>query len=474
MKNLLLLCLAVCFLSSCGGSECAGDAASCRAAQQAAKQAELFDGEYGQCAVPQQKRFVREHLDDVYLWYAEINHIPAEAFSNAEDYFKALLVTKKDRFSFSQAQTQVTNFFQAGEEIGYGFNYIVEDNKILISYIDPNSPAEKAKIVRGAEILAIDGTPILQLARKVRNDALFPKEIEESHQFEILPRGAKESRQLSLTSKVVFKHAVQISKVIDDAGRKFGYLQFNQHNIPAEGELLFAMLQFRNAGIQDLIVDMRYNRGGYLFVASEMAAMIAGPQVDGKIFEKLLYSDKHLQKTYAAASTMVFPQTSRDKTFPLPRLNLPRVFVLTGPDTCSASEAIINGLAPFMEVILIGNKTCGKPYGFTQRNFCGSSYFAIEFTGVNDKGFGDYANGFKPTCFVADDYEHALGEKEERLLATALNYAKTGACSRTVARAPAKGAAPSNQPSLPPPHLLDPLDPLDPLDQDWRNQRLLN
>lgn len=457
MKNLLLLCLTACLLASCGGDDCNSDAATCRAAQQAQA------GENGQCTIPNQKSFARAHLDDVYLWYAEINHTPAEAYSNAEDYFKSLLVTRKDRFSYSQAQTQVTNFFQAGEEIGYGFNFIVDDNKLLLSYIDPSSPAEKEKISRGAEILAIDGTPVWQLSRKVRNDALFPKELGESHQFEILPHGAKVSRQITLTSKVIFKHAVQTTKIIEHAGRKFAYLQFNQHNRNAEGELLFFMMQFQNEGVQDLILDMRYNRGGYLYVASSMASMIAGPQVDGKIFEKLLYSDKHIQKNYAASSTIFFPKTSNDNTVTLPRLNLPRVFVLTGPSTCSASEAIINGLTPFMEVILIGNKTCGKPYGFSQRSFCGTSYFAIEFTGVNDKGFGDYADGFQPTCVVADDFEHALGEKDERLLASALHYAQTGACPRQVARAASKGAVTTSKPNT----------PAYQIDQDWRNQRLL-
>ncbi len=101
----------------------------------------------------------------------------------------------------------------------------------------------------------------------------------------------------------------------------------------------------------------------------------------------------------------------------LPQLNLPRVFVLTTGSSCSATESIINSLSPFMQVITIGGTTCGKPYGFIQQDNCDTSYFAIQFDGVNAAGTGSYTNGFAPACSVADDLDHALGDRSERLLA---------------------------------------------------------
>ncbi len=94
------------------------------------------------------------------------------------------------------------------------------------------------------------------------------------------------------------------------------------------------------------------------------------------------------------------------------------MFVLTGNGTCSASEAIINGLRGVdVQVIQIGATTCGKPYGFYPQDNCGTTYFSIEFKGVNAKGFGDCADGFSPAtparlpaqlpgCSVADDFTH--------------------------------------------------------------------
>jgi carboxyl-terminal processing protease len=121
----------------------------------------------------------------------------------------------------------------------------------------------------------------------------------------------------------------------------------------------------------------------------------------------------------------------------LPRLALPRAFVLTTGGTCSASEAVINGLRGVgVEVVIIGDTTCGKPYGFSRRDNCGVAYFPIEFQGVNALGFGDYAGGFAPTCALPDDFDHALGAPNERLLSAALKYVDTGSCPAPGASAP--------------------------------------
>ncbi|MES2047184.1 MAG: hypothetical protein V4447_02205 [Pseudomonadota bacterium] len=81
-----------------------------------------------------------------------------------------------------------------------------------------------------------------------------------------------------------------------------------------------------------------------------------------------------------------------------------------------------------IEVTLIGATTCGKPYGFYPAPNCGTTYFTIQFQGVNNKGFGDYADGIAATCNVADDFTHALGDTAEGQLAAALKYNSTKVC----------------------------------------------
>jgi carboxyl-terminal processing protease len=111
--------------------------------------------------------------------------------------------------------------------------------------------------------------------------------------------------------------------------------------------------------------------------------------------------------------------------------------VLSTAGTCSASESVINGLrGADVEVIQIGGTTCGKPYGFTPVPNCGTTYFSIEFKGVNNKGFGDFTDGFAPTCQVSDDLTRPVGDQNEGLLAAALTYRATQACPvSTTARA---------------------------------------
>jgi hypothetical protein len=162
------------------------------------------------------------------------------------------------------------------------------------------------------------------------------------------------------------------------------------------------------------------------------ASMITGPQSDGQVFEQLQYNDKRGAETAASSlrfsGQVQFAETQNPIGTPLPRLGLRRVFVLTTGSTCSASESIINSLRGIdVQVVRIGSTTCGKPYGFRQKNNCGYAYFPVEFQGTNAKGFGDYITGFQPTCNVA-----ATGtpgdENTDSLLRGALTYMDTGAC----------------------------------------------
>ena len=86
---------------------------------------------------------------------------------------------------------------------------------------------------------------------------------------------------------------------------------------------------------------------------------------------------------------MSFQGTTIDPGVALPSLNLSRVFILATGSTCSASEAIVNRLRGIdVEVVLIGDTTCGKPYGFYPTDNCGTTYFTVQFAGANAKGLG--------------------------------------------------------------------------------------
>ena len=236
---------------------------------------------------------------------------------------------------------------------------------------------------------------------------------------------------------------------ITTAGGLVGYMLFNDHLATAEGELVTAFAQLQSAGVTDLVLDIRYNGGGYLDIASEVAYMIAGAKpTAGQTFELTQFNSQHSTAdpvTGKAITPVGFHTTTQGFSTTagqaLPTLALTRVFVLTGSSTCSASESIINSLQGVnVQVIQIGSTTCGKPYGFYPADNCGTTYFSIQFQGVNAKNFGAYADGFTPKnttgtqgvlvpgCSVADDFTHALGDSGEGVLASALAYQATGMC----------------------------------------------
>ncbi len=178
-------------------------------------------------------------------------------------------------------------------------------------------------------------------------------------------------------------------------------------------------------------------------------------------FETLQFNDKHPTAkpvTGQPLSPTPFHTTAQGFSTPagqaLPTLNLPRVYVLVGSGTCSASESIINSLRGVnVEVILIGSTTCGKPYGFYPTDNCGTTYFTIQFQGINAMNFGDYTDGYSPAntasnpgellpgCSVADDFSNSLGDQAEARLAAALDFRDSPGTCPVASGRPATGSA---------------------------------
>ncbi len=391
-------------------------------------------------------RFLRGWADTYYLWY---NEIPTDFhmadFSNAIDYFAKLKTPAltpsgkpKDKYHFTYA-TADWDAMNAGLNLGYGItwasNSATAPRNWLATVIEPGSPAAAAGLQRGDLLLYVDGVDFVNGSDKASvdkiNAGLFPAAVGETHTLILRRNGNNITATMNATSVVTAP--VKNVKVIDSAAGKVGYMDFSSYNNVSEKQLVDAFTQLKAANVTDLVIDMRYNGGGLLYVASELAYMIAGPSAtSGKTFERLQYNDKTATQApiefRSAAYGFSAPNPIRAGTA-LPYLGLKRVTVLTTKGTCSASESVINGLRGVdIEVNLIGATTCGKPYGFTPTPNCGTTYFSIEFVGVNDKGFGDYPDGLAPTCTVADDMTHAQGDPAEGLLAAALAYNQTRSC----------------------------------------------
>ncbi len=411
-----------------------------------------------------ENNFLRSLSDETYLWYAEIVDRDPGLYSTAPyfDLLKTDAVTAsgqpKDKFHFTFPSDEWYQLSQSGVSAGYGAQWVLlaaaPPRNIVVAYTEPNSPATApaVNLARGAKLLIADGVDAVndntQAGVDTLNAALFPSAPGETHTFRVRDLDGTE-RDITMTSANITSTPVQNVATIPTATGDVGYMQFNDHIATAESALINAVNQLAAAGITDLVVDLRYNGGGFLDIASEFSYMIAGAgPTAGRVFEDLTFNDKNPTTnpiTGQALSPTPFHTTTQGFDVmagqPLPTLDLSRVFVLTGPNTCSASESIMNSLDGVdVEVIQIGSTTCGKPYGFYAIGNCGTTYFTIQFRGENDKGFGDYTDGFSAAnqggaagtplagCSVADDFTHALGDPTESRLATALSYRDGVAC----------------------------------------------
>ena len=461
-------------------ADAADYAASCAAPRSGA---DSFTGrpfEDRQGSARDEKLWLRSWSNDLYLWYDEIEHVDPVGYS-VLDYFDELRTfartpsgAPKDQFHFTWDTQAWRQRSQSGVEAGYGAEWVLlarsPPREIVVAFTEPDSPAALADLARGTRLIAIDGVDVENGSDvDTLNAGLYPDAVGETHEFVVRGLGAEETRTVTLTAAEVVSQPVQDVQTLDTPSGPVGYLSFTTHIAPAEAQLVDAFRRFESDAVVDLVVDLRYNLGGYLDIANQLAFMIAGPAAaSGRTFDELRFNDKHTDVNPVTGRTLAptpFHETTLGFTDgfpagePLPAVNLPRVYVLTTADTCSASEAIINGLRGIdIEVVQVGTTTCGKPYGFYPEDNCGTTYFSVQFQSVNAMGFGDYPDGFSPEnlgriegavlpgCAVADDFEHLLGAPDEGLLAAALGHRETGSCP-----------APSGIPPIRPPRVYAPL-----------------
>lgn len=409
-----------------------------------------------------EKHWLRSWSNNTYLWYDEIIDNNIEAIDDPVEYFETLKTygtspsgRAKDRFHFSQNTADYQQLVSNSATLGYGARFILLESSPpregRIAYIEPNSPAANAGLSRGAQILEIDGVDFINGSDTVTlNNGLFPEVDNEAHTFKVLEIGQTTPRTVVLRAEVVTSEPVKNTRVIDTPSGKIAYLALNTFaTVSAEAALIEAFNELSSEAPDDLVLDLRYNGGGYLSISAELGYMIAGSALTAnRIYGKATFNDKHPvinPVTGNAIQATPFYDTS-STSVQLPSLNLNKVYILSSGRTCSASEALINGLRGIdVEVVLIGGTTCGKPYGFYSTDNCGTTYSTIQIREENAKGFGDYADGFSPQnvasgegefvqgCQVSEDFMHDLGNEQEVMLKAALDYRNSSICPPLVA-----------------------------------------
>jgi C-terminal processing protease CtpA/Prc len=436
---LAVAALAAALLSGCGGG---GGGSS----------APVYTGTDGSCSVADQQDWLRGYMNDEYFWYASHPDPDPAGYSTVDSYFKALLFQGEvfspfppDRWSYSQDSTSYQRFWGDGQNLGYGlFVAGLEvqghaERPLRVRYIDPNSPAALAGVQRGDTLISVNGRAASDMVANSDFAVLTPQNVGDTLQL-VLQDAQGLHRNVTLSAAVYAMTPVNDATVfVETNGRHTGYLlvkDFISQAVPAM-EQSFA--SFKAQGVDDFVLDLRYNGGGLISTAATLASYVGGSNTSGRTFASLLYNDRH------ASNNQSFQFSSL-----VSALGVHTVYVLTGQRTCSASELVINGLRPYLNVVTIGDTTCGKPVGFNPVSYCNTTYSIVNFEAVNANNQGRYFNGLQPTCAVADDLDHALGDPSEGLLQAARSYALYGACPTASGRAGIQSVRPSTALSRPP------------------------
>lgn len=361
---------------------------------------------------------------DVYLWY---NQIPASF--NAQTYAdpNAILTairqysiepgfsTPVDRWSFGMKQADWNNL-SSGVSADFGMNvFFRAEGDLRVKSVERSSPAGLAGIRRGWKITKINGsTNITTSNANFISQAVWGSS-SGSFSFQ-KPDGS--SVDINLTAATYQENPVMLDSVYNINSKKIGYFSFNSFlgdTTEIYNQFARVFNNFAAQNVNDVIVDLRYNGGGYVSVQQKLANWLVPSSANGQLMMKEQFNDKYTQYN----TTDYFKKSGS--------LNLSRIYFIVSSSTASASELLINNLKPFMNVQLIGpNKTYGKPVGFFPIPDGDWYIFPVSFRSTNNIGQGNYFGGLDLNNQVADGLDKDWGDTTESCLQSAIKNITTG------------------------------------------------
>jgi C-terminal peptidase prc len=372
------------------------------------------------CSVTSQNTYVRDVMLDLYLWYREIPNVNPASYASPEAYLDAVRYRPLDTsFSYITSAAASNAFYSDSQYIGYGISTFTSSSEMRILQVFADSPASEAGMARGDRVVEINGRSVESLiASGEIGNAFGASDIGVTSDVVFQSKTGTE-RTAHLVKRAVTIPTVSVTKVFNVDGRRVGYLFFRNFVRPSYAALDEAFATLREAGVSELILDLRYNGGGLVDVGVHLASLIGGALTGGQPFATYAHNDRNTFRN----------ETLRFETLDPAPLSLSRLFAITTRSSASASELVINSLRPFVPVVIVGDATYGKPVGQYVVDFCDKVLAPVSFSLRNANGEGDYFGGLPATCAAADDIERELGDAEEASLAEAIHYIRHDGCS---------------------------------------------
>src|SRR5215203_2274100 len=362
---------------------------------------------------------------DIYLWYTQIpSSFNARSFSELDKLMIGLrqystepgFTQPVDRWSFAIKQTEWDNI-SSGIAGDFGITvFFMAPGDLRVKSVEKDSPAGKAGIRRGWRVTKVEGNTDITSANA---DFLVSKIYNSNSASFSFQKPDNTTEDLTLTSATYKENPILLDSVYIVATKKIGYLSYNSFlgdTAKTYSEFQRIFTRFSSANVNDVVVDLRYNGGGYVTVQNKLANYLVNAAGNGGLMMKQQYNDKYTRYN----ESTVFKKIGT--------LNLNRVFFIVSNNSASASELLINNLKPYMDVKLIGpSKTYGKPVGYFNIPVGEDWYiFPVSFRTTNKNGEGSYFNGFPLDAQVADGLDKDWGDLNESALAAAIRYITTG------------------------------------------------
>ncbi len=398
-------------------------------------------------------KWIYESMESLYYWNEQLPTY-TKSFDAPSSYFNSLL-SENDRFSaFYEDYQDLINRLNGVRSAEPGFNYklfleSMEGNKVIavVTYTKPGTPARQIGLKRGDFINKINGTAITL----DNYQFLLSSFTDESANVKIGIATVIDDAYLDeteLTLQKVFnysEHPILLDTIYTFGNKKIGYLVYNFFTSDSgDGSMRFdldlneTMANFQSQGVNELIVDLRYNNGGSMSSAIRLGSMLVPNRTEKMIFSYTEYNNYVTAYFNSADYKSKYPQspfeeyftsTIHTKTTSIPitniSSNLQQIYFLTGSSTASASEMVINGLKPYIPCVLIGEQTVGKNVGSvvvddTENPTNKNAIMPIVLKYFNKDRKSDFANGFVPDIKLRDDLFYPLGDTYEALLAAAI------------------------------------------------------
>jgi carboxyl-terminal processing protease len=375
---------------------------------------------YEDIVANQIKEKIVEVMQEWYLWNNTLpQNINPRAYATYQDLVDALRTRPIDRWSFVMSKKEYDDLVSQGIFAGHGYIQLLDpDGNLRVAAVYKNSPAFDAGFKRSAKILSINGKSVSSLiSSNSLTQELGPRQVGVVNSFRLQFEDGT-IKDVSMPKAVVQQNTVLYTKVFDTPEAKIGYLVFMSFNEPSIAELAHAFQDFKAQGVNQIILDLRYNGGGFLSVAQYLANAIAPNSARGQILTKLTFNSGKADRNDA------YRIGNSDLPF-----NLNRLVVISTQSTASASELIINGLKPFMDLKVVGDRSYGKPVGSVGFTIGDQILNPISFIFLNANNEGEFYNGIAPDQFAADGLNKDWGDPEEPSLREALHYIRYGSFS---------------------------------------------